>query len=151
MEFIEIVGYPNYAVNILGEVKNVLSGSILKPYIRVGYLCVGLCTNKKKTDHYIHRLIALHFIPNPENKPCVDHINRIRTDNRIENLRWETNAENNQNKSIHKNNKLKEQHISIHLKKYFMFKKIINGVTYRKLFKTLDEATEYRNNYLSII
>ena len=151
MEFVSIVGHPNYAVNILGEVKNVTKGRILKPMLNRGYLSVTLYTNNKQTFHNIHRLIALHFIPNPENKPCIDHINRIRTDNRIENLRWETNAENNQNKSIHKNNKLKEQHISIHLKKYFMFKKIINGVTYRKLFKTLDEATEYRNNYLSII
>lgn len=151
MEFIEIVGFPNYAVNILGDVKNVTSGKILKPCIRNGYLLVCLCTHNKRTEHKIHRLIALHFIPNPENKPCVDHINRIRTDNRIENLRWATYCENNQNKSIHKNNKLKEQNISIKMKKYFMFQKRINGATHRKSFNTLDEAIEYRDNYISIV
>ena len=152
MEFISIVGYPNYAVNILGDVKNVLSGKILKPFInRARYLSVSLCTNNKSTHHRVHRLIAIYFIPNPENKPCVDHINRVKTDNRIENLRWATYCENNQNASLRKDNKLKEQHISVHMKKYFMFQKMINGAKHYKYFNTLEEATEYRNNYLSIM
>lgn len=45
----------------------------------------------------LHRLIAETFIPNPDNLPCIDHINRIRTDNRIENLKWCTKEENNRN------------------------------------------------------
>ena len=146
MEFISIVGNPKYAVNILGEVKNVTKGRILKPMLNRGYLSVTLYTNNKQTFHNIHRLIALHFIPNPENKPCIDHINRIRSDNRIENLRWVTKAENNQNMSLHKDNKLKEQNISIN-GKCFMFQKMINGVSHRKSFNTLDEAITYRDNY----
>ena len=146
MEFISIVGNPKYAVNILGEVKNVTKGRILKPMLNRGYLSVTLYTNNKQTFHNIHRLIALHFIPNPENKPCIDHINRIRSDNRIENLRWVTKAENNQNMSLHKDNKLKEQNISIN-GKCFMFQKMINGVSHRKSFKTLEEAITYRDLY----
>ena len=52
----------------------------------------------------IHRLVAIHYIPNPENKPEVDHINRIRDDYRIENLRWATKGENDENKGIQKRN-----------------------------------------------
>lgn len=60
-----------------------------------GYLTAW--TGKKGS--FIHRLVADTFIPNPENKPTVDHINRIRTDNRIENLRWATHREQRDNSS----------------------------------------------------
>lgn len=63
---------------------------------RTGYARVYIrnsATNKRQ-DKYIHRLVAEYFLPNPENKNQVDHINCIRNDNRVENLRWVTNKEN---------------------------------------------------------
>ena len=68
----------------------------MKPWLnhRWGYYYVSLKTEKGKKHFKLHRLIAEAFIPNPDNKPCVDHINGITTDNRIENLRWCTQQEN---------------------------------------------------------
>lgn len=59
-----------------------------------GYVQVRLFTRGKFRSLKAHRFIAEAFIPNPENKPCVNHINSIRTDNRIENLEWCTHSEN---------------------------------------------------------
>lgn len=72
---------------------------ILKPYRTYqGYLRIRLVDNNGKRKMYsVHRIIAMTFIPNPDNKPCIDHINTIRDDNRVENLRWCTILENSRN------------------------------------------------------
>ena len=59
-----------------------------------GYLRVHLCKNNIKKNFQVHRLVAIEFLDNTDNKPCIDHINTIRTDNRVENLRWCTHKEN---------------------------------------------------------
>lgn len=59
-----------------------------------GYLVVRTTVDKKKHSFKIHREVAKAFIPNPEGKPQVNHINGIKTDNRVENLEWVTNKEN---------------------------------------------------------
>lgn len=60
-----------------------------------GYLCVAVMGKQI----YVHRLVADTFIPNPENKTFIDHIDRNPTHNNVENLRWVTRSENNRNRS----------------------------------------------------
>lgn len=87
----------NYIVSSRGDVKNA-KGKILKPTKdKDGYLYYVLCVNGERKTIKAHRLVALSFIPNPENKPAIDHINGIKTDNHIDNLRWVTNKENTNN------------------------------------------------------
>lgn len=62
-----------------------------------GYVTVTLCKNRKSITKYIHKLLADAFLPNPENKPYIDHINTIKTDNSLSNLRWVTAKENSNN------------------------------------------------------
>lgn len=61
---------------------------------QTGYLSVSVWKNDKTKRFTTHRLVATAFIPNPENKPQVNHINSNRTDNRIQNLEWCNNSEN---------------------------------------------------------
>ena len=68
-----------------------------KPWLGCGYLSVTIPTISYSKNCSIHRLVAEAFIPNPENKPAVDHINGNKTNNRVENLRWVTIKENNNN------------------------------------------------------
>lgn len=61
-----------------------------------GYLQIKLiAANGKRKGELVHRLVALHFIDNPEGKAEVNHINHIRDDNRVENLEWVSKSENN--------------------------------------------------------
>lgn len=95
----DVGGYEGlYQVSNTGNVMR--NNRLLTPYLGTDkYYYVSLSKQSKVTKFKIHRLVAQAFIPNPENKPTVDHINRDRLDNSVENLRWATYSEQRSNQS----------------------------------------------------
>lgn len=93
-QWVIIKGYSRYLVSTLGRVCS--ANGILEPHIGpAGYADVSLTDDTGAVKNpRVHRLMAGAFIPNPENKPLVDHINHKRSDNRCVNLRWATYSEN---------------------------------------------------------
>ena len=90
-----IYDFPNYEISNYGNVRN--NTKIVKSVPnKHGYNVVVLCNGTRKSVN-VHRLVAAAFIPNPDNKPCVDHIDGDRTNNHADNLRWVTVKENQNN------------------------------------------------------
>ncbi len=101
----QIEGYEGlYEIHLIGPngqpaVWSVRRKRWIKTFLnKEGYLRVTLWKNWKGKTHFIHRLTAVHFINNPDELPCVDHIDGDKTNNRIQNLRWVTHSDNNHNR-----------------------------------------------------
>ena len=84
-----IKDFPNYMVNKFGQVYTMRSDKILQPLKSIeGYVCYALTKDKKRYNVNVHKLVAEAFIPNPENKTSVLHIDGDKTNNVWTNLKW---------------------------------------------------------------
>ena len=90
----DIKGYEGkYIISNCGKVKSIISGRVLVQ-TKERYKRVTLCFNGKKTNKTVHRIVAEHFVENPDKKPQVNHIDGNAWNNRSSNLEWCTQSEN---------------------------------------------------------
>jgi hypothetical protein len=132
----DIVGFEGlYEISNHGRIKS--SGEFIDGWVDGGYRRVSLCKCGKETVYKVHRLVGLHFIPNPESKPFINHKNCIGTDNRVENLEWCTASENIQH--AYDNNRInRASGLNSHIAKIMLHPEI--GV-----FATVSEVAKMEN------
>jgi len=131
----------DYKIDLSGNVYNKFDKRLCTFLDRHDYIRIKLPDRK----YYIHRMMAITYLPNPDNKPYVDHIDGNVSNNCLSNLRWATISENSTN--TRPNAKKVEPNIYKYVKNYmvvFMSK----NVRYRGYFKTLEEAREYKRSII---
>ena len=137
-DFVDVLNYEGlYQINKLGQLYSYKFKKLLKTSIDgKGYESVGLYKDGTRKNCRLHRLIALQFIPNPNNLPQIDHIDRNKVNNEISNLRWVNNTTNARNKDCISNrlgsiqilNKSKGEYYKAHF--YYDYGKKITRSSY---------------------
>lgn len=132
----EFEGY--YQSDEYGNIKSVRSNKLLSASTKKPYLGVTLCVDGKKYYKSPHRIVAEHFVPNPENKPEVNHLDGNKHNNYYKNLAWSTKKENKQHAI---KTGLVEYHKRIDCFKSHIILDTRTGVFYN----SITEAAKYNN------
>jgi hypothetical protein len=153
----DIPDFPNYQITKDGRVWSRYRKRFIKENMSefYQYKTYALYCNeeKKHFTRLTHRLLALTFIPNPDNLPFVDHIDRNKTNNILSNLRWVTQSQNTINAKVTKG-KSKFRHITFYNRpniglSYYLRIRRNDKKTYTKMFSsrlhTLEDVVKYRN------
>ena len=145
----QIADYPNYEVSTKGEVRNSKTNLILKPAVTNGYYRVDIYNEINNKSMFVHRLVAIAFIPLVEGKDQVDHIDRNKLNNNVSNLRWASCSDNMKNRDYYSKKENKELHnITIRNRSYQVRIKHLGKYVCYKNFKTLEEAILYRDEFM---
>jgi len=155
----EIQDYPNYLIYPDGRIwgnktKGRKEGFMKMNIDQDGYLRLGLTNENGNKKFRLHRLLAIHYIPNPNNYPEIDHIDGDTLNNDLSNLRWCDRSINNGNRRIFKNNKSGFKNISqrengswrVFYQKYRVnkcFKSKIDAICYKYIIQLRIKANHY--------
>ena len=158
MNFVRIFD-SNYVIHPCGTILSLKKGNKprynytpftreMKCRITNGYKRIGLVINGEPKFCYLHRLLGLHFIPNPYNKPTIDHIkNKEKLNNDLSNLKWATMKEQNNNQSCTGGRKMTKggycKQGNSYKYQWYEYKK-----RKRKYFKTLELVKEFQKEHL---
>lgn len=150
----DIAGYEGiYQVSNMGRVKSSKNKyeKFLKPVTCGGYQRVRLCKNGNEKMKYVHRLVACAFIENSRNLNEVDHIDRNKANNRVDNLRWVTHSENIHNRAAYSNTG--EKHITRDISRGSSFKVGIQRGKNRiqRRFSNIEDAIKFRDSVTEVI
>jgi hypothetical protein len=142
-----IPGYPHYSVTEDGRVWSELKQIFLKEVDNGnGYKKVMLCDKLTKKAYLIHRIVALTYLDNIDKKPCVNHKNGIKSDNRVENLEWCTYSENNKHAfrtGLKWHSELQKSKVSKNAEKYSC--KLVLDTATGIFYNSVVEASRYYN------
>ena len=141
-----IKNFENYAISNFGKIINIAKQTTMKqPLDKNGYPIISLRDhNGKSCNLKVHRLVALHFLTNPLNKRCVDHIDGDKANNHIDNLRFATFQENAINRKIHVNNKTGYKGIRINKSKFIAYITVNKKYHHLGSFDNIEDALQAR-------
>ena len=145
-EIKDIPGYEEkYQATSSGEVFSLLTNKFLKfGDDTYGY---DTCTLQGRTFK-VHKLMGMTFLENPNSYTQIDHVNRNRKDNRVENLRYVSNSENQNNKNSYAKKSPEMRHIQVKKTTFKVIKKYTDKPPVYKSFKTLAEAQTFRDTLI---
>jgi hypothetical protein len=154
MEFYPIKDYEEYyLINKNGEIKSKRKNIIMKCKTDRGYLQICLRKDGIKKYYFLHRLLGIQFIPNPNDYPCIDHIDNNSLNNDLNNLRWITQSGNRRNSNYkNKSSKYRGVHWDNNAKKWRATIKIDGKKKHLGCFINEEEASlVYQKEYEKIM
>jgi hypothetical protein len=148
--WLSMIDDDRYDISDDGQIRNAETGRILKLRDTNGYKACHITRDGRTACYMVHRMVAKAFLPMIEGKNVVDHVDRDKTNNSVQNLRWTDTSTNNRNRSRF-HSKTDGLHNITQTGNRFCVTFMQNRQTTRKTFDTQEEAIAWRDLYLSAL